>query len=483
MSATLSKLRRITATFLRARQGTTATVFAFALPALLGIGGFAADYSAITTGKNRLQAVVDSAALAVAREMTVSTTAGTQAQILAKQYVAANIPANTPYPINTTAALTEGGLAVKVDGSQQIATPFGLASTLGGINTISATATARVTGTSVTQRICVLALADDIKSGLFMHNGAVINAPECAMYSNSTDRNAVVIQQGSKIRSSIVCARGGIANLAGFVDSTLVTDCPVMKDPLATKGEPPLADPCIATTKVIITGKITLNPGTYCKGLFIFSTPFTGAAPVVKMNPGIYVFRDGPIVVGGNATLTGAGVSLVLTGKGSVLRFRDNALIQISAPSAGVAAGMLIWETKNWKTGFNSWKAGGCGTKPSGFKSKGDDSTESDDSGPNGCSTVQAYIQKTLKKTNEHHINSNRAKELTGTIYLPKGLLLIDSTGPIADQSPFTIFVVNKLDLYDGPVLTLNSNYTGTTVPVPPGLTAAIGGTNVRLGQ
>lgn len=483
MSATLNKLRRITATFLRARQGTTATVFAFALPAILGIGGIAADYSAVTTGKNRLQAVVDSAALAVAREMTVSVTAGTQVQVLAQQYVAANIPANTPYPINTTAILTEGGLAVKVDGSQQIATPFGLASSLGGINSISATATARVAATSPTQRICILALADDIKSGLFMHNGSVVNAPECAMYSNSTDRNAVVIQQGSKIRSSIVCARGGISNLAGFLDSTLVTDCPAMKDPLAAKGEPPLNASCTATFKIIVTGNITLNPGTYCSGLFIISTPLTGTPPVVTMNPGIYVFRNGPIVVGGDATLKGAGVSLVLAGKGSMLRFHDNALIQLSAPSTGVAAGMLVWETKNWATGLNSWKSGGCGSKPSGYKSKGDTSVESDDSGATGCATLQNYIKKTMKKTNEHQINSNRAKELTGTIYLPKGLLLIDSLGPIADQSPFTIFVVNKLDLFDGPVLTLNANYAGTTVPVPTGLTAAIGGSQVRLGQ
>ncbi|OYU49145.1 MAG: hypothetical protein CFE31_07145 [Rhizobiales bacterium PAR1] len=483
MSAKLSRLRRITAAFLRARQGTTATVFAFAMPALLGIGGIAADYSSITTSRNRLQAVVDSAALAVAREMTVSTTASSQVQVLAQQYVAANIPANTPYPISTTAVLTEAGLAVKVDGSQQIVTPFGLASTVGGINTISATATARVTGTSQTQRICILALADDIKSGLFMHNGAQVLAPECALYSNSTDKNAVVIQKSSIIRSSIVCARGGISNQASTLLTTLVTDCPAMKDPLAAKGEPPLTDPCLAKSKIIVTGIVTLNPGTYCNGLFIFSTKFTGTPPVVKMNPGIYVFRDGPILIGGDATVTGAGVSLVLTGKNALLRLHDNALIQLSAPSTGIAAGMLIWETKSWQSGLNSWKSGGCGTEMSGTKVKGGTSVPSEDTGATGCSTVQAYIQKLLKKTNEHQINSNRAKELTGTIYLPKGLLLVDSTGPIADQSPFTIFVVNKLDLYDGPVLTLNANYTATTVPVPPGLTAAIGGSQVRLGQ
>ncbi|MFN7321719.1 MAG: hypothetical protein ACK5TM_11920, partial [Methylobacterium sp.] len=69
-----------------------------------------------------------------------------------------------------------------------------------------------------------------------------------------------------------------------------------------------------------------------------------------------------------------------------------------------------------------------------------------------------------------------------GTIYLPEGLLLVDSRRPIADQSPFTIIVVSRLDLYDGPSLVLNANYDGTPVPVPPGL-GPIGAKSVRLGN
>jgi hypothetical protein len=86
------------------------------------------------------------------------------------------------------------------------------------------------------------------------------------------------------------------------------------------------------------------------------------------------------------------------------------------------------------------------------------------------------------KKTNEHHINSDRARELTGTIYLRNGLLLIDSRRPVADLSPFTVMVVNKLDLYDGPNVVLNSNYSGATVPVPQGL-GPLGSRQVRLGM
>ena len=65
---------------------------------------------------------------------------------------------------------------------------------------------------------------------------------------------------------------------------------------------------------------------------------------------------------------------------------------------------------------------------------------------------------------------ADRAKVLTGVIYVKRGILTIDSNMPVADQSPFTILVVDRLDLYDGPNLVLNSNYQNSPVPVPPGL-------------
>jgi len=43
------------------------------------------------------------------------------------------------------------------------------------------------------------------------------------------------------------------------------------------------------------------------------------------------------------------------------------------------------------------------------------------------------------------------------------------------------LLVANKVDLFDGPNLTLNSDYSKTTVPIPPGMTA-FGGSQLRLG-
>ena len=47
---------------------------------------------------------------------------------------------------------------------------------------------------------------------------------------------------------------------------------------------------------------------------------------------------------------------------------------------------------------------------------------------------------------------------LLGTIYMPKGRLIIDATQPVADKSAYTVLVVQQLDLYSGPNLVLNSD-------------------------
>lgn len=473
----MSRLLGFLSTFFAACQGGTAILFAIALPAIVGVGGLATDYSATSSSRARLQAVLDSTALSIAREMTVANGVQQRVQQLAEQYVAANIPANTPYPIVVSAAIVENNLAVKVSGQQQIATPFGLMERFAGVTSVSAVALARVTGGTVA-KVCMLSLGEALNGGIFLHNGAAVTAPECSMYSNSTDKDAVIIQKGSKVKSSMICARGGVKNLAGQIDSTVVSDCPVLKDPLALKAEPPTTGACDYNLTIVFFGTKTLNPGTYCNGAFIF-----GSAKVT-MNPGIYVFRNGPFLVAQNAEVTGVGVSILLTGKFSMLRLHDNSLISLSAPSSGAAAGMLVWETKGWLPGSNSWKNGGCGSVPSGQRPTTSTSTPPPaDTGPTGCASIQSHVARLMKKTNEHHINSDRAKVLTGTIYLPRGLLLIDSRQPVADQSPFTVFVVNKLDIFDGPNLVLNANYSGSTVPVPGGLNAAVGGNQVRLGN
>ena len=69
-----------------------------------------------------------------------------------------------------------------------------------------------------------------------------------------------------------------------------------------------------------------------------------------------------------------------------------------------------------------------------------------------------------------HKIASNNARNLLGTLYLSRSILLINADAPVADSSAYTAIVTGRLWLQKGPILTLNSDYTKTTVPVPGGL-------------
>ncbi|PLX35810.1 MAG: hypothetical protein C0606_17060 [Hyphomicrobiales bacterium] len=76
--------------------------------------------------------------------------------------------------------------------------------------------------------------------------------------------------------------------------------------------------------------------------------------------------------------------------------------------------------------------------------------------------------------------NSLKDKGL-GTIYLPKGVLIIDATNTVADQSAYTAIVAERLELQSSPNLVLNTNYGATDVPVPPGVGPV--GTGVYLAR
>lgn len=451
--------------FRRAREGSASVLLAIGLPSLLALAGGAVDYTAATQSQSRLQGIADAASLAIAREMTLTPLTPERVQLLAVSHVRAALGEEAG-DVQIVGTFAENNTAISILITAPLKTPLGLLPKLTGETTLQSRSLARVNTATSPTKLCVLSLGEYQHGGIFMHNGSMLNAPECMLYSNSTHKSAVIVQKGSQLTANLVCARGGVSNMAGQLRATMLSDCPIQRNPLDAKPEPPLQGGCVQSKLTIKDGIRALSPGVYCKGLTIEGTAR------VTLNPGVYVFRDGPLTVRQNAEFSGQGVTLVFTGKKSYFRFLDNSLIRISAPTGGVSAGMLLWEARTFQPGLNSWKNGGCG-------GGGDD--DDDDGGPNNCGPPVPGTAPP-KKTNEHHINSDRARELTGTIYLRNGLLLIDSRRPVADQSPFTVMVVNKLDLYDGPNLMLNSNYSGASVPVPQGL-GPLGSKQVRLGK
>jgi Flp pilus assembly protein TadG len=410
--------------FASAERGSIVTVFALSLPVLLGAGGISLDYARAAYMKSKLQSTADSAALMSARELQLASSTAEKISALAKSYVGGMLK-----DVAVTTNVDTTALTVQVILENDVFPTVG-ASFLPAKVHVKAAATAKLTSGLP---LCLIALEPKAAEAIALEKDALLTAPSCLVYSNSTSSKGISSQGNAVLKAGYICSAGGKINTknANFAPQP-ATDCPVIPDPLAGR-KAPTDTACSYTSKVIDGGVATLSPGVYCGGLII-----TNGAQVT-FSPGIFTIKDGPLSVDNNATLKGEYVALFLTGVGSNLTFAAATTISLTAPKDGPLVGILIYD---------------------------------DPTGAPAPVTPKSYksYAKGGASPREHLILSDNARTLLGTIYMPRGRLIIDATKAVADQSAYTVLVLQQLDLYSGPNLVLNSDYGASDIPVPAGV-------------
>lgn len=397
-------------------RGNIAAAAALLLPAVASAGLLGVDYAAMTQQRSSLQQAADAAAAGSARELLMGRITAQRVQSVAESIAAAKIT-GTDLRVATSLIDANTGVQVKLSrtATTQYMQVFGLKP-----QTVSAEAIARVVGGG---KLCVLTLDAKEPLTVALTARARLTANDCAVYSNSSHKTAILAADQAVLTAGLICTVGGNAIGKGNYNPEPTTDCPTIADPMEKRPMAPVGSACVATGMRISTGVVTLTPGTYCGGLRI-----SGDA-VVDLRPGIYVIKDGPLVVTDTAQIRGRYVNFTFP-KGSNIfadlatgfHFTKDALIDVGAPRDGPMAGVLMFE------------------------------------------------ERTAGLSRLYRITSDNANVLLGTIYLPRGTLWIDSQRPVADRSEYTALVVRRLVLSDGPNLVINSNYSATDVPVPTGL-------------
>jgi Flp pilus assembly protein TadG len=380
------------------------------------------DYMSVSGQRTSLQGLADRAALAAARELTV--TAGTDARIAA--VAASFVSAGYDGEIETDAAIVDGGKGVRVTVSAAprafFPTPFA------SMESVGAEATAEVSGGGY---ICMVGLDTDAVATLKMMNGARVSASNCAVYSNSVSPKSLWLHDTARVSADLICVAGGITGPDyGFTQSKPVSDCPALEDPLRDRPKPAVGNlmNCDESNITVALGQtVTLNPGVYCGGIRVLGGRLT-------LRPGVYTLKNGPLVVTAGGSLEAENAGFFLTGPASTIMFGRDSHISLSAPKTGDMAGLLFFEDRD--TNFATY----------------------------------------------HQITSNDARNLHGTLYLPKSKLLIDATRPVADRSDYTVIIARQFELRDGPELVLNTNYESSTIPVPEGVGNNVK-THVRLAR
>ncbi|WP_082552647.1 Tad domain-containing protein [Methylobacterium sp. Leaf456] len=439
----------------RAERGSVAVIFGLSATALVGMVGGAVDYARLVSSRSNLQAAVDAGVLAGGNALKLVVSNTDSIVGLTTQTIQTEAKASPASPVAIQVSVGSDKTSVTARAEQTVKLMFGPFVGLGTM-AISAQAKASVVGK---MRLCMLAL-DPIAAGAFaVQQKAQVTAYDCALYSNSSDKSGMVGRNASMARAQTICSVGGFENQSANFTPNPQTGCPAIPDPLRDRPIPQIGQCTLlaAILKIIdnVTGpskgsnviptNVTLNPGTYCGGLKITKKA------VVTLNPGIYVFKDGPLIVDKEATLIGKDVGLFFTGNNSGLLFDKKTTINLTAPTTGPMAGLLMSEDATVYAPVD----------PVALV----DTLLGDSIAP----TPPPLVTPT-QPMRIYRIISDNARTILGTIHLPHGRLVIDSSKPVADMSAYTVVVARQINLYEGPNLYLNANYSGTSVPVPKGV-------------
>ena len=313
----------------RCNAGGVLSTFGLVTPILLMGIAAAVDYGMFERGRSRLQAHVDAAAIAAAREMQLAQTS--TARIVA---VAENFVHNSEPQAIVTTRVDMTALSVTVSAQETYVPKIGTFF-WAKAPTVTASATAKLSGS---MPLCLLALEPKAPATLELEQSATMTATGCMVYSNSTNVAGLQAKDSAIVKAGLICTAGGKARTAGAtVTPDPVTDCPAMADPLRSRTPP--SDTTCRFNKTVISSVVqTLQPGVYCGGLKI-----TNGADVTLAS-GVYIIKDGPLIVDKGAILRGANVGFYLSGTTSNLTFAADSTISLSAPKDGPLAGLLIFD-------------------------------------------------------------------------------------------------------------------------------------------
>ena len=333
-------------------KGIIAPLAVVSLLALLAMAGLALDTGKVYSDYRRAQTAADAAALAGAfekfygRDTTIISAANTESITNGFTHGEAGINVEINHP-PLSGFYTGDPFSVEVIIRQPTLTFF---SQVLGIDSIPYKVRAVANGNTASGINCVYVLDEDHEKAFEVSSNSVLDA-RCGIWINSNDSKAAsVVESGACVKAGTITVVGGYktGQTCDFGGDAYQCDnpgdCPFSglglppeesplpsPDPFARLPPPTVdrsagacppdescdASGCSGKEKdsggpyepytIDTNGTVTLNPGTYCGGIFVKK----GTA---NLNAGVYVLRGGGLrVEGGNADANGSEVSFYNT--------------------------------------------------------------------------------------------------------------------------------------------------------------------------
>ncbi|MGH6858109.1 MAG: TadE/TadG family type IV pilus assembly protein [Methylocella sp.] len=350
---------------MRDRSGAYAVLFGLMAPVFIGALALGSETGLWYKTQETMQGAADSAAISAAVGLNAGNASATlQADAAAASYgfvngqSGATVTVNNP-PKSGPNAGNQGAVEVIIKQPQKL-----LFSSLFLPSPVVVQGRAvAVAGAGIP---CVLALNPALSvAGITAQLGSAVLADQCNVADNSPSPLALTVDSGSSITAQKINVVGGYVNILGTVTTTQGVHTGVL---------PPTADPYAGTTvdasfksfpcdpnsfspttsiTHTISGTVTLSPGRYCGGILV------GAGANVTLSPGTY-YMDGNLLSGAlkggltvatGGSLTGTGVTIVLTTSGPLSSLLNldlgglysGGVINLTAPSSGPYAGLVLF--------------------------------------------------------------------------------------------------------------------------------------------
>jgi hypothetical protein len=293
--------------FRTAEQGNVAVIFALALVPVMGGVGAAIDYSRANVTKETVQAALDSALLAGAKDGSTSW------KSLATNVFSSNLAAKT-------ISVSEPAFGVDdqsfYTGSVSATVPTSILGII-GINALNVTASGKTTAAEA-DNSCILTLdhgQPKTHTSLKLNGAPVINLSGCSIRSNtSLDCNGHDGSVAKSIATGAAVSCGKPTSNAAVVPDTflnLATNITTLcgADRTGASWTPGVIPTGAAVKTVAKTGYTEYH---ICGNLSISGTGYlTGSAPATDS---VIIIENGSIVVADKAAISTARIAFVLTG-------------------------------------------------------------------------------------------------------------------------------------------------------------------------
>ncbi len=333
-----------------ARRGSVSTMIAAATPVMIGFMGLAIDSTFWESSKVSLQGATDQAAVAAGRAYRSGTNVSTEAvsMLAAHGFVhgAGSVAVVVSNPA-VTGPFAGNPQSIEVVVTQPQKNIFAgvLGLTPPTLNARAVAAPAFSGGGA-----CIIALATT-GTAISMNGSNTVDISHCNVYNNSTATDATSLVGGAILTALNAYLASTQVPPAGLVVTrTKQTGASPVADPYATRAIPAVPARCDATN-ADYNGSVTITAK--ADGMFVFCNglKLTGSGNTITFMPGLYIIDRGTFSINGGWTMNGTGVSVLLTSSTgnnhADLKVNANQVINLTAPTTGVAKGIAWWIHRN----------------------------------------------------------------------------------------------------------------------------------------